>query len=300
MCWTDSDPFYHEYFPICNIQISLQHVPLSWNIKRFSIQPNQIMLDSGAFSFINNPQKMYNPKEVFEKQLKIADGSTIPTILCHLDAPLSPGLNDTLEIYHRLEKTISNAHQFMELFRSAHLPPNYKSLGVIQGNNYDTISFCAGELKRIGFDQLGIGSLAALYDTRAIVERVKYAVHTVGSNLHVFGVSAINTVEQLIPLGICSFDSSTPMKTAMYNTLLYSDPIRRYGLPYSRIQKNLPVIYDPLPCNCPICTKDPTLIMGVGSKRANNLRAVHNYFHWMRELENISFKILSNTSIQIN
>lgn len=253
-------------------------------------------MDSGAYSLINNPHKNLSPKEVFEQQLNIADGSTIPTILCHLDAPLPPGIKDTVEIYHRLEKTISNAYQFMELFRSAHLPPNYKSMGVIQGINYDSISFCAEELERIGFDQLGIGSLAALYDKRTIVERVSYAVKASRSDLHVFGVSAINTVQQLLTLGVRSFDSSTPMKTAMYNTVFYSNPLRRFGIPGSRIQKNLPVLSAPFPCNCPICAKDPTLIMGVGSKRAINMRAIHNYFHWSRELE----KLQNESLIKIN
>lgn len=284
MCWADTDPLYQEHFPNCNIQISLSNVPLSWNIKRFPVLPAKIMLDSGAYSLINNPHKKLNPVAIFEQQLRIAEGSTIPTILCHLDVPLLPGLDDTLEIYHHLERTILNAHQFMEHYRSAHLPPNFKSLGVIQGNNYDTISFCARELQRIRFDQLGIGSLAALYDTRSILERVGYAIHCVGSNLHVFGVSAPETVAQLRSMGIRSFDSSTPMKTAMYNTVLYSHPLRRYGLPGSAVQRNLTCLDKPLPCDCPICTKDPTLIMGVGSKKANNMRAIHNYYHWRKEL----------------
>lgn len=284
MCWADSDPYYQEYFPDCSLQISPQHVPFSWNIRKFPVQPRQILLDSGAFSLINRPGKNLNPKDVFMQQLKIAEGASCSVILCHLDFPIPPESTDTLEIYRRLEKTVTNAHQFMELFRAARLPSNYKSLGVIQGNSFDTISFCAQELLRVGFDQLGIGSLAALYDTKSIVERVGYAVHSAGPNIHVFGVSAPETVARLKAMGIRSFDSSTPMKTAMYNTLIYSDPLRRYGIPGSRIQKNLPILEKPLPCECPICKKDPTLIMGVGSKKANNLRAVHNYYHWTMEL----------------
>ena len=29
ICWTDSDPFYQDYFEDCNVSISLPHVPQS-------------------------------------------------------------------------------------------------------------------------------------------------------------------------------------------------------------------------------------------------------------------------------
>jgi len=288
VCWSDSDPFYQDYFPDCRLQISLSHVTRAWNISRFENQPAKLMIDSGAFSLINDPTKKLSPKQVFDQQLIFAKGSQVETILCHLDYPIPPGTRNSLEVYKRIETTIANAYEFMELFRSANLPPNFKSMGVIQGNSYDTISFCARELKRIGFDQLGLGSLAAVFHQQLIIERVQFAVDVVGPDIHVFGISGIQTVAALMAMGVRSFDSSRPMKASMYNCVLYSQPFRRYGLRGSKIQKDLPTLTTPLECDCPICQEDPTLIMGVGSKKANNLRAVHNFYHLRRELEAIS------------
>lgn len=291
ICWADSDPLYQMYFNDCNILVSLPHVPQSWNISRFPAQPAKIMVDSGAFASISNPRWSLTQAQAFNLQLNISRGSSVPTILCHLDVPLPPGELETVEVYRRIERTVANAYEFIQLFKSAGLPPNFISLGVIQGNSYDTIAFCANELGRAGFDYLGIGSLAPLFNTDLILERVRAAASIVGPELHVFGISGLEVVAELAAMGIRSFDSSRPMKVAMYNCLLYSRPFRRYKLKDSKIKDNIATLESPIPCNCPICKKDPALIFRAGEKRYHNMRAVHNYYHLRRELEGIYYRI---------
>jgi len=287
MCWTDSDPFYQTYIPGSNILVSLSHIPLSWNISRFPIMPEKLMIDSGAYNLIGNPQKAFNQTKIFKTQLSVSSGSTIPTLICHLDFPIPPNINDRIDVYRRVETTLANAYEFMHLYKSSNLPANFKSVGVIQGNNHETISFCAKEMSRIGFDHLALGSLASLYITDQIIDRVKAAVKVVGPELHVFGISGIEVARELFKLGIRSIDSSRPMMVSMYQCLIYSNPIRIYKIGHSNIQRNMPSLDSPLPCDCPICKKDPNLVFQVGAKSHNNLRAVHNYYHLKLELETI-------------
>jgi tRNA-guanine family transglycosylase len=252
--------------------------------------PAKIMVDSGAFAPIANPGRRPSQYQIFCQQINISKGSTVPTNLCHLDVPLPPGDIDILEVYRRIERTVANAYEFLHLFKTAGLPPNFKSLGVIQGNSFETISFCANELARAGFDYLGIGSLAMLYNNELILERVRTAARVAGPGLHVFGISGIEVAAQLMAMGIRSIDSSRPMKAAMYNCLLYSSPFRRFKLINSKIKDNIAILDRPLPCDCPICKKDPALIFRAGEKRYHNMRAVHNYYHLRRELMGISNK----------
>lgn len=287
ICWSDSDPIYQSFFGQCNVLISLSHVPLSWNVDRFSTMPAKMMVDSGSFASIGNPGRKPSQYQIFCQQINISKGSTVPTALCHLDVPLPPGDMDTLEVYRRIERTIANAYEFLHLFKSAGLPPNFKSLGVIQGNSYETISFCAHELVRAGFDYLGIGSLAMLYKNELILERVRAAARVAGSELHVFGISGIEIAAELISMGIRSIDSSRPMKAAMYHLIFYSRPFRRFRLKDAKNKDRDPIIESPLPCDCPICKKNPALIFKAGEKKYHNMRAVHNYYHLRRELEKI-------------
>ncbi|GBF31831.1 hypothetical protein DCCM_0015 [Desulfocucumis palustris] len=286
MCWSDSDPFYQTYFENCSILISLAHVSQSWDISRFPVQPTKLMVDSGAFAALSNPRWTPTQSQIFNLQLNISKGSAVPTILCHLDTPLPPGNMDTMDVYRKIESTVANAYEFIQLFKSAGLPPNFKSMGVIQGNSYNTITFCANELSRAGFDHLGIGSLATIYKADIILERVRAAASVVGPDLHVFGISGLDVTAELMAMGIRSIDSSRPMKVAMYNCLLYSNPLRQYKLKDSKVKEKA-TIDSPLPCDCPICKKDPALIFRAGKKRYHNMRAVHNYYHLRRELEDI-------------
>lgn len=294
VCWAESDPCYQEYFEDCGILLSLAHIPLSWNVERFSVQPVRLMVDSGAFSLIHRPNGIIpTQKDVFCRQVNAARGSQVPTILCHFDSPLPPANIETLEVYRKIETTISNAHEFIRLFKSCSLPPNFKSLGVIQGHNHDTICFCARELLRAGFDFYGIGSLAPLQRSDQIVDRVEAAMQVVGPDLHVFGVSAIETVRQLAAKGIRSFDSSRPIRAAMYNSILYSRPLRVFTVRGSRLTRNVPVLDDPLPCKCPICVKEPSLLLRGGQKKYHNVRAIHNYYHLRREIESVTTQFFS-------
>lgn len=287
MCWTRSDPIYQNYFPESNILISLPHLPRSFTLKQFKIMPRKLMIDSGAYYLMTNPHYQMNQADIFKRQLEIASCSNVPTVLCHLDYPIPYSVTDKIEIHRRLEKTIANAYEFINLFKNEKLPFNFKSLGVIQGNDYESINFCAREMKRIGFDIYGLGSFIGIYQTDIILERVRSAIEVIGANIHIFGVSAMETVKSLLNYGIKSFDSSRAMKLAMYLCVAFSNPFRVYKIKDSKSDKTMPILESPIPCDCPICLCDPMSIFKVGEKRYTNSRAIHNYYHITKELEQI-------------
>ena len=82
---------------------------------------------------------------------------------------------------------------------------------------------------------------------------------------------------RLIELGIRSFDSSRPMKAAIYNCVFYSNPFRRFKLKGSSANRNYQFLQNRFPV--PVLSKDQTLIIKVGTKRTTNYRAVHNFYH---------------------
>lgn len=286
MSWARSDPLYQNYFPDCQLLISPQSVRHSWGAASFKRQPAKLIIDSGAYWYIKNNRNPPPPKEIFYRQVKMAEGSNCPTTICHFDMPLSPKETQIDNNYRRIESTIGNAYEFMELFTRVNFPSNVESLGVIQGYDTTSVKFCAQELCRMGFSRFGLGSLASLYRPEEIISRVKAAMEVVGTNLHIFGISNIKLMLRLARLGINSFDSSRPMKAAIYNTVFYSSPFRIFIVERAKNKiKHAPVLQDLLPCSCPVCKDNPSALMVTGRKKYHNIRAIHNYYHLLREIQ---------------
>lgn len=156
-------------------------------------------------------------------------------------------------------------------------------MAIIQGYDEASLIYCAGELKHIGFDLYGIGSMAVLKRHQPIMRRVEAVASVIGAErLHIFGVSVISAARPLREMGIHSLDSSRPAKAAAYNEVLYSQPYRRFGILESpdaplagRIPKHRRLV-EPLPCDCPICQNGGSDILEVGQRPFIRARALHN------------------------
>lgn len=286
--WYHGDPLYQLYDDDCHMLVSPTSVSNIWTLERFPRLPREVMIDSGGFRYVSADEKAPTAKELFERQRRMLDGADIPATFCSLDFPLiSPELSSN-EKDHYIHSTIANAYEFKQLIEQHRLEKDLSFMAVIQGYDTASLRFCARELKAIGFSLYGIGSLAGLLDHKEILARVKAAMSVVGSALHVFGVSAIQTTRALKKMGVRSMDSSRPAKAAAYNEVLYSQPFRRFGiLDYGEPTGIIPkerCLAEPLPCDCPICQEDSTAILKVGKRKYIALRAVHNYFHIKRTL----------------
>lgn len=287
--WSHSDPIYSDYFENCNMLVSPTGVNGFFNFGKWVNQPKNIIIDSGAYSYLNSGGKPATQKDVFCKQLRIAEGLKTKALICHLDHPINPKNNDQTSAFHAVERTLGNAYEFMNLYKTSKIYQSHRiePMATIQGADYESITFCANELKRIGYNNFGLGSLAPLYNPLEIFKRINYASDIVGAeNLHVFGISRIDLAKELFLLKIRSIDSTRPMKAAVHNTVFYSSPFRSYsisGAHKGRYKK----LYKTLDCRCPVCKTNTEQILKVGSNKYTKARAIHNYYHLVRQLKSI-------------
>jgi len=163
-------------------------------------------------------------------------------------------------------------------------------MAVVQGYDATSMAYCANCLKDIGLGHYGLGSLAPLKHREEILERVQAVIEVLGRELHVFGVSAIETVGALRDLGIRSVDSSRPAKAAMYNQVFYGKPFRRFSIAGTRDRSGVAAssslrLREALPCDCPACCgKANPDILALGSRKYIALRTLHNYWHLKQAL----------------
>lgn len=286
--WAHSDPFYPQTIPECGLLVSVPNVSGVWTARRFPWQPQSLMIDSGGYQILRGEDLAV--RATLRRQVAMV--AEVPhAVICILDAPLPKVRLSARERHERLEKTIANAHAYRALAQEygSHRP--WELMAIIQGDDPESIRFCAQELARIGFDRYGVGGLAPLYHTKEIVRRVEAAMDVVGQDVHVFGVAALATMRELARLGVRSVDTARPMHAAFCNEILYSAPYRRYGIagtlyPRSRRPKFHPSqqIDAPLPCDCSACRTDAARLLGMRGQAAIHHRALHNAYHLAREV----------------
>ncbi len=293
--WSHSDPLYQLYDRQCSMLISTVAVSNIWQLTRFPLLPYQVMLDSGSYSYIANHLPLPTPRNVFNRQLAILADSDVPTIICAVDRPI---LEKTLSLTERnraIDRTIANAWELKTLMAEyyknsiagKHRRHSLEPLAIVQGYDAASIKYCARQLFEIGYTRFGIGSMAHLYHTEEIVRRVEVVQAVVGQSVHVFGVSGIETMKLLKERGITSVDSARPIKAAIYNEILYSEPYRRFGIAGSHFHpserkfsphKLLGQLY--VECPCPVCGHSVNNdILKLGTRKHLLLRAIHNYYH---------------------
>lgn len=299
--WTNSDPIFSNYFNDCNMLISPHNTTSNFKLTSIDNYPMNIIIDSGAYYYLTTKNKLPSQKYVFERQMKMIKDYNGEGYICQLDQPVSPDKPTIEEVFSAVEKTLCNSYEFLELYNKSEL--GYKSklkpMGVIQGNDKNSIQFCASELKRVGYKKFGLGSLAPLFNKDKIIERIKFAVEIVGGeNLHIFGISRMDTLVELKNLNIASFDSSRPIKSAIFNKIFYSNPFRTYMISKAKNSVKVGSVLDgPLKCECPICKKDPYLMFDIGRKKYVNARAMHNYYHMLKEIQFYQSSVQKNKII---
>lgn len=289
--WYPGDPYYSVYDDECSLLISISSVARDWSIRSFPKPPRRLLIDSGGYRFAIAPREALSPKEVLARQLSLLTDAEIPTIICARDYPILDASLGSNEKDCCITQTIAFAYELKNLIVQKGLPQHITPMAIVQGYDFDSLSYCAHELRSIGFSLYGLGSLAVLKQHAPIMERVRAVASIVGAqSLHIFGVSVVQTVRALRKMGIHSIDSARPAKAAAYNEILYSQPFRRYGIlettsPGMPMKGRVPRerrLSEPLTCNCPVCVKEPERILGVGQREYIRSRALHNYYHLKR------------------
>jgi hypothetical protein len=166
----------------------------------------ELLGDCGAFGYVDSRLPKYDTPEVL--QFYAAVGVNYGVSVDHIIFPAYP--QDRL---FRYELTIRNALEFMGLHRAGRY--SFTPVGAVQGWDADSYRRAARTLVDGGYEMLAIGGLVRS-TTTALLDIVTAVVDEVGRGirLHLLGVARDRLIGTLRDLGIYSFDSASPMRTA--------------------------------------------------------------------------------------
>jgi tRNA-guanine family transglycosylase len=281
VAWYPGDPIYPQYDPDCALLISPTSVAGRWKMRHLPVQPQSLIVDSGGFRYSMSTEPP-TQRAVFERQLRLIEGADCPVTLCQLDYPL---INKHLTSNQRddfIHRTLANAYEFRRLAERHRISPQIRLMGVVQGYDVDSIAYCTRELVQMGYDYIGIGSLALLFNAPEIIARIEAVRQNFQGDTHIFGVTGERIASDLRKRGIASIDSSRPAKSAMYNIIFSSNPFVRHHIrpTRGRMDRASHYIESAFPCPCPACNGEANAnLLKVGKREYVFLRTLHNYYH---------------------
>ena len=288
--WTKREPLFQEYDPSCNLLVSPTNVPLDWSISKWTCLPNELFIDSGAYSIRNN--QIPSSKNVLERQLTITKHWPLNKKLYFSHPDLLIPLNCNFKDQNKIIKSsLERAKVYFELLSKSAC--NAIPIGVIQGFDEESIVNSYYELKGIGFKYFALGSIGIrLSRHKALcLEAIDIIKNYNIKPIHLFGIT-LPIMGNDFASEIDSFDTSTPAKLAFYGTVLYGAPLERYVIKPTAKQKQhdrsfsfRKSIMKPLHCECPICRIEPKNLLSTYDKNAKKNRIIHNFFQIKWEIE---------------
>lgn len=218
-CLPDSTRF----LELPQVQGTLDILASAYRIKRYpSIKKwiggaSSLFLDSGMISAWKAERPEWKDMQDFVINL----ANELDVDYCaHLDLPMEPemlGLNGWSP-EHALEQTILNALRF----RDAVLPDHCKRVFVVQGYQLREYERCLDLYESLGImeatDMLAIGSVCMRSPKKGLYRVCKLVRKRCPNHrLHAFGVGRKAWVDELVQIGIDSFDSADASLQVAYN-----------------------------------------------------------------------------------
>ena len=181
-----------------------------------------IMLDSGAFNFLQHPEITITSSEVLKIGLALrADVSVV------LDHPFPPK-STAQEIKSRWDNTLENTKRMFEelSIQDGEIPPNFELMPVIHGHDADTLKRTLDDVVSITQKQpelVGIGSLAPLArngSKRTVIEVLLAARQLLpDAHIHCFSLGSALLMLFAFYCGADTVDSQTWLMTAAYKNV---------------------------------------------------------------------------------
>jgi hypothetical protein len=168
--------------------------------------------DCGAWGYIKEKDPPFETNELmdFYEDLKFDIGVSI-------DHLCVPGYESEWE--YRKALTLKNA----ESFYNRHVKKGYsfKPVGVAQGWNTESYDQSIKELLDIGYSYIALGGIARSKSTE-IIKILQFIQPTlqkaqnkdIKTEIHLFGVARLEAIRSFRSLGVTSFDSASPIRTA--------------------------------------------------------------------------------------
>ena len=167
--------------------------------------------DCGAWGYIKEKDPPFKTKELmdFYDEMKFDIGVSI-------DHLCVPGFEKEFE--YRKKITLKNAEEFYNRYKEKEY--SFKPVGVAQGWNEESYLDSVKELLDIGYDYLALGGIAKAKSTEIIkvLQKIQPELQKITKekkiDLHLFGVARLEAIRAFRNLGITSFDSASPLRTA--------------------------------------------------------------------------------------
>ncbi len=176
----------------------------------------QTLGDCGAFSYVRDPVPPFSVDDVisFYETCGFDLGVSVDHVILGYQGPksfVSPELLVDWQSRQRL--TLELASEFLR--KNRELRCRFLPMGVAQGWSPASYAVAVSELQDMGFRRIGIGGLVPL-KTSEILDSLKgiATVRRTTTELHLFGISRCEHVEEFRTYGVTSFDSTSPFRQA--------------------------------------------------------------------------------------
>jgi hypothetical protein len=166
----------------------------------------EIFGDCGAFTYVAEKQPPYSTTDIcsFYAEHAVDYGVSVDHI-----ARFFAGS----ERLRRYDLTLDRALEFLSVTKL--LEGAYVPVGAVQGWDERSYASAAERLAAAGYRYLALGGLvrSSTTEIRTVTEAVRAAVGP-SVSLHVLGVARLDLLADLVRLGVASFDSASPIRTA--------------------------------------------------------------------------------------
>jgi hypothetical protein len=183
--------------------------------------------DCGAFTYHKEDLPPYTSEDMaeFYSDGEFTHGCSVDHIIFDFDEGVAAMEGGTDDTRRRFDITIENAESFLKASR--HISNSFTALGVIQGWSPGSMAEAARRLVAMGYDYLALGGTVPLKapQIRACVAAIREAIPK-ETRLHILGFAKASEIESFAPLGITSFDTTSPLIRA------FKDAKANYYLPY--------------------------------------------------------------------
>lgn len=185
--------------------------------------PFPVMADCGAFSYVREEV----PPITVEQAIEFYEtcGFTHGQSVDHIIGDFRPdwdehglfGAGAPEAVRGRYDITLRLAGEFMKACRDKHV--SFTPVGVAQGWSPGSYVAAVERLQNLGYRYIAIGGLVPLKTNQFMaVVRAVMAMVRGDVKIHLLGVIRWNHLDELIQLGVASFDSTSPLRQAFLDS----------------------------------------------------------------------------------
>ncbi|MCG9751339.1 hypothetical protein L1D54_12670 [Vibrio brasiliensis] len=177
----------------------------------------EVMGDSGAFSYLREPQPPYSVDDLIEFYVKldVNQGVSLDHVVFGYRDERSRERNTLpADKDARVEMTLENANEFLKQSHGL----KFKPYGVAQGWDVRSYMGSVVSLQKMGYQYITLGGVVTL-DSGQLCHLLESINPKLKSNtkLHLLGIGRLELIEKLKSLSVYSIDTTTPLKQAFLN-----------------------------------------------------------------------------------